>query len=151
MESAFAGAPPRSPLPLHSWAIDALIAIPLILIQTGAEEALFRGYLMQQLFARFRSMLIRVALPTVLFGLLHWNPEAPGGSGAIMLAAGFAGFALALLTIRTGNLYMAWGYISGSICRRSCWYRRQIIFPASPSFTGRMRRFSLNSRRWMRR
>lgn len=109
MESAFAGAPPRSPLPLHSWAIDALIAIPLILIQTGAEEALFRGYLMQQLFARFRSMLIRVALPTVLFGLLHWNPEAPGGSGAIMLAAGFAGFALALLTIRTGNLYMAWG------------------------------------------
>lgn len=109
VELAFAGAPPRSPLPLHVWAVDALIVIPLILIQTGAEEAIFRGYLMQQLFARFRSMLIRVVLPTVLFGLMHWNPDLSDGSGAIMLAAGFAGFALALITIRTGNLYMAWG------------------------------------------
>ncbi|MEX2520126.1 MAG: hypothetical protein WD969_12425, partial [Paracoccaceae bacterium] len=58
------GAPAFSAPPFGAWAGAAALAAPLILIQTGAEEALFRGYLLQQLGARFRSPLIWAAAPS---------------------------------------------------------------------------------------
>lgn len=106
---ALAGWPSLSAPSFGAWAGAAALATPLLLIQTGAEEALFRGYLLQQLGARFRSPVIWAALPSMAFGLLHWNPAAPGGAMAAVLATGLLGFLLALLTARSGDLFAAWG------------------------------------------
>ena len=51
------------------WLLVLPVALFSILIQTSAEEILFRGYLQQQLGARFASPWIWMALPSVLFGL----------------------------------------------------------------------------------
>lgn len=90
-------------LPL-TWLLLLPLAIVAVLIQTSAEEILFRGYLQQQLAARFRSPLIWMVAPAALFGLLHYRPETGANGGLIMLwAAGFA-LAAADLTARAGTL-----------------------------------------------
>ncbi|MEZ5685612.1 MAG: CPBP family intramembrane glutamic endopeptidase [Paracoccaceae bacterium] len=44
------------------------LVLPLLVLQIGAEELVFRGYLLQQLGARFHHPLIWMGLPSVLFG-----------------------------------------------------------------------------------
>ena len=85
------------------------LALLAVLIQTSAEEILFRGYLQQQLAARFRSPVIWMVAPALLFGVLHYRPDAGANGGLIMLwAAGFA-LAAADLTARAGTLGPAIG------------------------------------------
>lgn len=80
-------------------------ALPGILIQSGAEELLFRGYLQQQLAARFRSPVIWMGLPSALFAAGHYLPESFGGNAvAIVLWAFLFGCLAADLTARTGNI-----------------------------------------------
>lgn len=92
-----------------------LMLLPLtllgLLVQTGAEELVFRGYLLQQLAARFRSPLVWLVVPSVLFGLVHYAP-AVGGGNAWILVAGAALFGLfaADLTARSGSIGAAWGF-----------------------------------------
>jgi membrane protease YdiL (CAAX protease family) len=66
---------------------------------------LFRGYLLQQLGARWRSAWVWMVLPAALFGALHYDP-ASFGPNAIWLAVwAFAfGCLAADLTARTGNI-----------------------------------------------
>ncbi len=81
-----------------------------LLIQTGAEELVFRGYLQQQLAARFRSPLVWMVLPSVLFGLAHYAPAEMGANAwYVVLATGVFGLVAADLTARTGSLGLAWG------------------------------------------
>ncbi len=91
----------------------ALLPLTLIglLIQTGAEELVFRGYLQQQLAARFRSPLIWMLLPSLIFGSLHYDPATAGDNTWLVVAA-TALFALAAadLTRVTGSLGAAWGF-----------------------------------------
>lgn len=102
---------PIAQMDLATWALFLPVAIPLLLIQTGAEELVFRGYLMQALAARFRSALIWMGLPTVLFGLAHWTPEVdPTLAVIIVCATGLFGLAAADLTRVTGNLGAAIGF-----------------------------------------
>lgn len=103
--------PPLQPsLPLTLWLTVLPLGLLGVLIQTGAEELVFRGYLQQQLAARFASPLAWMVLPSVLFGLAHL---APGESGAtvwlIVAATTLFGLIAADLTARTGNLGLAWG------------------------------------------
>jgi uncharacterized protein len=91
-----------------------LLFVPLILlgllIQTGAEELVFRAYLQQQLAARFLSRWVWMVLPSILFGLVHYAPAEMGPSTwGIVLATGFFGLLLADLTARSGSIGMAWG------------------------------------------
>jgi uncharacterized protein len=80
-------------------------SIPGLLIQTGAEELLFRGYLQQQLAVRFRSPLIWMGLPSALFAWGHYTPEVFGPSALALVLWAFAfGCFAADLTARTGNL-----------------------------------------------
>ena len=87
-----------------TWILLLPISLGAVLVQTSAEEILFRGYIQQQLAARFRSPLIWLIAPSVLFGLLHYRPETGANGVLIMLWAG--GFALiaADLTARAGTL-----------------------------------------------
>jgi membrane protease YdiL (CAAX protease family) len=81
-----------------------------ILVQTGAEELIFRGYLQQQLAARFRHPVVWLVLPSVAFGFLHYDPLLMGESVWAMVAAtALFGLVAADLTARTGTLGMAWG------------------------------------------
>ena len=52
----------------------SLPALALIFLQASAEEAVFRGYLLQQLRARFRSPLVWAVLPALLFGAAAFRP-----------------------------------------------------------------------------
>ncbi|MEL6793868.1 MAG: CPBP family glutamic-type intramembrane protease, partial [Pseudomonadota bacterium] len=88
----------RSALGLGAWLALLPVALILLLIQTGAEEVLFRGYLLQQLAARFRGHWIAWGLvPSLLFGALHFNPTAPGGAEVAIAVTALGGFVLAIV------------------------------------------------------
>jgi len=87
------------------WLILLPIALIAVLVQISAEEILFRGYLQQQLAARFRSPLIWMLVPSVLFGAGHYLPESAGSNAAtIALWATVFGLLMADLTARSGTL-----------------------------------------------
>jgi len=105
---AFRPAPGLDPA---TWALLLPLGLAGIAVQTGAEELLFRGYLQQQLAARFRSPAIWLVLPSVLFGLVHYDPDSAGGNAwLIVLSATAFGLAAADLTALTGSLGAAWGF-----------------------------------------
>lgn len=83
----------------------------LVLLQTGAEEFMFRSYLMQQLAARFKNPLIWFALPPIGFGLLHYDPDTYEGiTWGVVIGITLTGLAWADLTRITGNIGAAWGW-----------------------------------------
>ncbi|MBY4894147.1 CPBP family intramembrane metalloprotease [Rhodobacteraceae bacterium N5(2021)] len=93
------------------WLSFLPMALVGILLQTGAEEVLFRGYLQQQLAARFASPLIWMVLPSALFASLHYQPELMGDNALYVVAAtGLFGLLAADLTARTGSIGAAWGF-----------------------------------------
>ena len=66
--------------------------------------------MMQQLAARFRSPLIWLLLPAVLFGLIHFDPTTNGANNwAVIGAVGLFGLIAGDLTRRTGSLGASWG------------------------------------------
>jgi membrane protease YdiL (CAAX protease family) len=105
------GVAPVPNLDIALWASFLPLALVGILVQTGAEELLFRGYIQSQLAARFAQPLIWMVLPSALFALLHYQPGVMGDNAWIVVAAVFL-FALcaADLTARTGTIGAAWGF-----------------------------------------
>ena len=92
------------------WLAWLPVALLGLLIQTGAEELVFRGYLQQQLAARFLSRWVWMVVPSVLFGLVHYAPDEMGGAvWMVVFVTGFFGLLLADLTARSGSIGMAWG------------------------------------------
>lgn len=86
------------------------LSVPLILVQTGAEEMIFRGYLMQQIAARIPWRVAYMVAPSVLFGALHYDPTTAGANAlAVAGGAGLFGLVAADLTRVTGSLGAAWG------------------------------------------
>lgn len=96
--------PPAPNLPWGVWAGWLPYALPLILLQVTAEELVFRGYLQQQLAARFRARWIWLGIPAALFAALHWNPQAGHLVWLILLATFTFGLVAGDLTARTGSL-----------------------------------------------
>lgn len=102
---------PTPSLSIGTWLGYMPLALPLLLVQTGAEELLFRGYLMQALAARFKSAIIWMGVPTVLFGLAHFNAAIdPKLTVLLICATGLFGLVAADLTRITGNLGAAIGF-----------------------------------------
>ncbi|NIZ60331.1 CPBP family intramembrane metalloprotease domain-containing protein [Sedimentitalea sp. CY04] len=99
------GAPMVSNLPALTWLALLPLSLTVVLVQTGAEEILFRGYIQQGIAARFRHPLIWLMVPSVLFALGHYVP-AEAGENATLIAiwAGLFGFLMADLTARAGTL-----------------------------------------------
>jgi membrane protease YdiL (CAAX protease family) len=82
-----------------------------LLLQTGAEELVFRGYLLQQVAARFRGRLVALVVPAALFGIVHYAPQMTGPNAWIVVAgATLFGLFAADLTMATGNIGAAWGF-----------------------------------------
>lgn len=94
----------------EAWLPWAMIALPFILVQSSAEELVFRGYLLQQLAARFRSPWVWAVIPSLFFGLLHYNPAILGMLTWLHVAVAFVGgMILALVTARLGSPLAAIG------------------------------------------
>ena len=92
-------------LPVMAWLLLLPLSIPAVMIQAGSEELLFRGYIQQQLGARFANPLIWLAGPAILFGALHYAPGQYGDNALLItLWAGAFGLAAADLTARSGSL-----------------------------------------------
>jgi CAAX protease family protein len=97
--------PTRPNLPLPVWLAWLPFSLVLVLIQSSAEELVFRGYIQQQLAARFSSPLVWWLLPSALFGLMHYEPETYGpNTWLVVLGAALIGLVAADVTARTGNL-----------------------------------------------
>lgn len=87
------------------WLALLPLAIPALILQTGAEEIFFRGYLQQQLAARFHTPLLWIGLPTLAFAYGHYAPDQAGPNALPAVAwAGLFAIAAADLTARTGTL-----------------------------------------------
>lgn len=92
-------------MPMASWALLLPLTLVAVLIQTSAEELVFRGYLQQQLAARFASPLIWLVGPAVLFGLVHFDTQTMGDNAwVIVIWASIFGLAAGDLTARSGTL-----------------------------------------------
>lgn len=88
-----------------AWLMVLPIAVFSVFIQASAEEILFRGYLQQQLAARFCSPWIWMVVPSVLFAFAHFDPQTAGTNvWLVVIWAGLFGAAMADLTARAGNL-----------------------------------------------
>lgn len=92
-------------LPFRTWIAVLPVSLLVVLIQSSAEEIVFRGYIQQQLAARFASPWIWMVLPSALFGFAHYAP-AEAGQNAFLIAlwATLFGVLMADLTARTGSL-----------------------------------------------
>ncbi|WP_299650547.1 CPBP family intramembrane glutamic endopeptidase [uncultured Tateyamaria sp.] len=100
-----AGEPLSQNMNVGRWLILLPIAIVAVFVQIGAEEVLFRGYLQQQLAARFKSPIIWMVAPAMLFGFGHYLPESAGSNAVtIALWATLFGILMADLTARSGTL-----------------------------------------------
>lgn len=93
------------------WLSFLPLALVGVLVQTGAEELLFRGYLQQQIAARFRSPIVWMVLPSVLFALAHYQPDIMGDNAwFVVIAVALFAILAADLTAVTGSLGAAWGF-----------------------------------------
>jgi hypothetical protein len=111
---AVAGVPERSDLAPAVWLGWLPVIGLLVLMQAGAEEALFRGYLVQGLAARGLPAIVWGGAPALLFGVLHQTGGLPGASGALYpVATAIFAVAATVLVWRTGSLAAAIGLHAG--------------------------------------
>lgn len=114
------------PAAFFSFLPFALVLTP---IQIAAEELLFRGYLMQGIGARARSIWLPLLVPAVFFTILHLsNPEvAEYGADWTVPMYLLMGLLLGWVTLRSGGLELALGWHLANN-----WYAGIFVtFPAS--------------------
>ncbi len=88
-----------------TWLSFLPATLVLLFVQISAEELVFRGYLQSHLAALFKSPIIWIGLPSLLFGLIHYDPASPTYSAwAYVVWAACLGLVCADLTARSGTL-----------------------------------------------
>lgn len=98
---------PNPNIEFTQWLGIVPFAIIGLLIQTSAEELLFRGYIQSQLAARFRSPIIWMMVPSFLFASLHYSPAYGEAATWVVIWSFTFGILVADLTARTGSLIPA--------------------------------------------
>lgn len=96
--------------PLAGWLLYLPWGLLVVLIQVTAEEIFYRGYLQQQVAARFASPVVWLVAPNLAFALVHWsNGIDTVDSLQYVLWAFCFGLAASDLVARTGGLGAAIG------------------------------------------
>ncbi|MGA1179978.1 MAG: CPBP family intramembrane glutamic endopeptidase [Marivivens sp.] len=96
--------------PIATWLLYLPLAVPAVVIQVTAEEAFFRGYIQQQLAARWASPQVWMIAPAVAFGSIHFLNAETLIEGIIWsLWATLFALSAADLTARHGSLGPAIG------------------------------------------
>jgi len=99
--------PAQAPATVLAW---APLALPGMVVTAAASEMIFRGFLQQQLAARWQASWVWMGLPAALFALLQGAPAAVGDLAALSILWSLAfSAACADLTARTGGLGAAIG------------------------------------------
>lgn len=81
------------------------LTLPLMFVQIGAEELVFRGYLQSHLAALSHRPVVWMVVPSVLFGLIHYDGTQPAYSAwAYVVWATALGLVCADVTARHGSL-----------------------------------------------
>lgn len=104
--------PVRTDIDLGQW-LAALVPLALlILVQSAGEEVVFRGYLPQQLAARWKSPIVWGFLPAFAFGLAHALNGGAFDTFALyyIAAATLLGLVMMAMVWRTGSLAAAMGF-----------------------------------------
>ncbi|MEM7212554.1 MAG: CPBP family intramembrane glutamic endopeptidase [Pseudomonadota bacterium] len=96
-------------LPLDQWLMWVVPVLLMVGVQATGEELIFRGYLLQQLAIRSHSWLVWAALPSVLFGLLHYGARTDGGDLYYIAVTTVMGLTFCTLVWRSGSLMPAIG------------------------------------------
>ena len=96
-------------IPLDQWVIWVVPIVLMVFVQATGEELIFRGYLLQQLAGRARTWLVWAALPSVLFGLLHYGNRSDGGDIYYIAVTAIMGLTFCTLVWRSGSLMPAVG------------------------------------------
>ncbi|MFV0361300.1 CPBP family intramembrane glutamic endopeptidase [Tropicimonas sp.] len=98
-------------MPFGRWLVLLPVSLTALMVQVGTEEAMFRGYLQQQLAARFPRWPVWLIVPSLLFGLMHLSPDLAGSNAPyyVIWATAF-GLVAADLTARTGSVGAALGF-----------------------------------------
>ena len=105
---AFGSVVPNTPL--NVWLLWAGPVLLLILIQVSAEELLFRGFIQRVLYDWTTNRLVWMVIPSLAFGLLHYQPSIMGPNAPLLIIATFVfGLLAAELTYRTGSIGPAIG------------------------------------------
>ena len=92
-------------LPLSQWLGLLPLTLAFLLIQVSAEELVFRGYLQSQLAALGLHRFSWIVIPSIIFGLLHYDPATMGAAAPwIALSTTVFGVIAADLTARSGTL-----------------------------------------------
>lgn len=91
---------------VSDWLPLLAIGLPLLFVQTAAEELTFRGYMLQQFAARSWTVIGWSIAPSLLFSALHHGEGQPLGLNWLSLVFGLV---MAAVTSRTANLGAAAG------------------------------------------
>ena len=90
---------------LLAWLAILPLTLPLLFVQIGAEEVVFRGYLQSHMAALTKQPVVWLGLPSVLFGLIHYDGTQPAYSAwAYVIWATGLGLVCADVTARSGTL-----------------------------------------------
>lgn len=90
---------------LTTWLQLLPATLPLLFVQISAEELGFRGYLQGHFAALTSNPIIWIGVPSLLFGLIHYNPVSPTYTAwAYVIWAAALGVVCADLTARSGTL-----------------------------------------------
>lgn len=91
--------------------VFATIALILLPFQTGSEELIFRGYLMQGLALCTKSKVWALVITSVVFGLMHGcnGPVEEYGFFTAIPVYVFIGFELGLFAILSDGIELPWG------------------------------------------
>ncbi|CAN0580298.1 unnamed protein product, partial [Ectocarpus sp. 12 AP-2014] len=65
-------------LPVGTWVALLPLSLTALMIQVSAEEVLFRGYLQQQVAARFSQPWVWICVPSLIFAAGHYVPSESG-------------------------------------------------------------------------
>lgn len=109
---AAGNAPVRTDADMGQWLVAFAPLSLLVLIQGAGEEVVFRGYLPQQLAARWRHPVVWGLLPALGFGLAHLLNGGALDSFALyyVFAATMLGLVMMAMVWRTGSLAAAMGF-----------------------------------------
>ncbi|WP_168223060.1 CPBP family intramembrane glutamic endopeptidase [Oceanicola sp. D3] len=96
---------PNALMPTNRWLLYLPLGLAAVAVQAGTEEVFFRGYLTQQIAAGTREgSWAWMAVPAILFALLHWTASSGDNAIWFCLWALCFGLVAADLTARAGNL-----------------------------------------------
>lgn len=89
---------------LGLWLALLPLSLLAVLVQVSAEEVIFRGYLQQALAASGMPAVVWMGVPSLLFGLGHYDAGAGSNAWLIVLWAVIFGMLMADLTARAGSI-----------------------------------------------